>query len=747
MSNPILSVCFIVKNEKARLPLILKDVSQFADEIIVVDTGSTDGTAEIAASHGAKVSQFVWCDDFAAARNASLNAASGKWILWLDADDRISLDEGRAIKSLVVESTPSNAFTLEIINTSADGRPSSFLQLRLFPNDKRLRFEGRIHESVAAAAKKARFNITPAGIKIIHTGYETAAARAQKMERNMALLIRELEKEPNNISHRYLIAGSLAVDGRMEEAVLHYEKIAANPGAYEQQADVLVRSLVALAKWNNQSGRFAAGEQWARKAVSYRDNDMEAQYELARALTGRGDIRFAYEAVHAGLSCQPYISSVVVDFICVRAALYELALQLANHAQKHLEAGEWLRKGIEELPYSPEMVRVAAQYYVMIKRNDLAKTVYKHAISRMGELKGDFEKAITEIDASEKSSGRSQFHPEFVRTLPVENWGAVLVVGYVDSSLYSELKRRGATRIDGVGGGAFCSRDFRTPFEAEKSDVRYGAVIFGNALEESCIPHEMVTSLVKVMASGASAFFTVRNLQHFSVFSTISYGLLNSSVSPVKGGRMYTKDSAISLIEKCGLRVTTVIDLLDPLYQQQVVRDSAKSMNLGKALLDLEGLTAEQAKDFFAVNYFFHARLSSNLNKVVEGMNLSVKPSTVKAKTLEEEGKQLLDNGDYNGAAGKFLELINIQPEKANGYSYLGLTEWYQGNTRDAYFLFKNAASIDPFDSDILLNLWDAALKTDNTNEARKILEAAVKQKPELIEIKAALVKHSGGLD
>ena len=82
-----ISVCYIVKNEAANLPRSLATVTGFADELIVADTGSEDVSREIAAQAGAKVLDYVWQDDFAAARNFTLDAATGDWIIFLDADE------------------------------------------------------------------------------------------------------------------------------------------------------------------------------------------------------------------------------------------------------------------------------------------------------------------------------------------------------------------------------------------------------------------------------------------------------------------------------------------------------------------------------------------------------------------------------------------------------------------------------------------------------------------------------------
>ena len=96
MSNILpLSVCMIVRNESHHLPKALASVKGIAAEIVVVDTGSTDDTVSIASAMGAKVLHFAWIDDFAAARNAALEAATQPWILSLDADQRLASDSAR----------------------------------------------------------------------------------------------------------------------------------------------------------------------------------------------------------------------------------------------------------------------------------------------------------------------------------------------------------------------------------------------------------------------------------------------------------------------------------------------------------------------------------------------------------------------------------------------------------------------------------------------------------------------------
>ncbi|MDE3076948.1 MAG: glycosyltransferase family 2 protein, partial [Chloroflexota bacterium] len=87
--RPTISACLIVKNEEANLGRCLRSLKGKVDEVIVVDTGSTDGTVEIARQGGARVAYFPWCDDFSAARNESLKLAASDFIIWIDADEEL----------------------------------------------------------------------------------------------------------------------------------------------------------------------------------------------------------------------------------------------------------------------------------------------------------------------------------------------------------------------------------------------------------------------------------------------------------------------------------------------------------------------------------------------------------------------------------------------------------------------------------------------------------------------------------
>lgn len=192
-----LSACVIVKNEEKHLPRWLACVQQLADELIVVDTGSEDRTVEIAEAGGARVFSFPWRDDFSAAKNFALEQATGKWILFLDADEYFPPESISRARSLL-EETDRDIRTAGIlcrwVNFDEDNGmqlQSAAVQLRLFRNLLGLRYKGRIHE--ALDVPKRYKVLATKEIEIHHTGYSQNIA-ADKLLRNRRLLLRDIEE-------------------------------------------------------------------------------------------------------------------------------------------------------------------------------------------------------------------------------------------------------------------------------------------------------------------------------------------------------------------------------------------------------------------------------------------------------------------------------------------------------------------------------------------------------------------------
>jgi glycosyltransferase involved in cell wall biosynthesis len=194
--RPKLSLAMIVKNEARCLARCLRSINQVADEIVIVDTGSTDDTVKIGKEFGGKISHFDWINDFSAARNFALDQTGGDWILVLDADEFASEALGKGIREFI-RNQPAIGRLKIVSDFRRNGqalRSQSYVS-RLFPRGAH--FQGRIHEQIVSALP--RINLRG---ELWHDGY----LEIQKSDRNTKLLLAELEREPDDAYLLYQLA-------------------------------------------------------------------------------------------------------------------------------------------------------------------------------------------------------------------------------------------------------------------------------------------------------------------------------------------------------------------------------------------------------------------------------------------------------------------------------------------------------------------------------------------------------------
>ena len=185
----MISLSMIVKNEEKYLRDCLESVKGVVDEIILVDTGSSDNTLKIAGEYGAKIFYFKWINDFSAARNFSLEHCTGDWILYLDADERLSGKSINQLKKLTGKKDKVAYYCQVCSVDEVNNRPSIMSYVRLFPNEKALRFEGAIHEQIEYSLKQNKIRIANSAIEIIHIGYNlTKDGLILKAKRNLDIL-------------------------------------------------------------------------------------------------------------------------------------------------------------------------------------------------------------------------------------------------------------------------------------------------------------------------------------------------------------------------------------------------------------------------------------------------------------------------------------------------------------------------------------------------------------------------------
>jgi tetratricopeptide (TPR) repeat protein len=227
--EPRLSLCMIARNEEQMLPECLQRARQAVDEIVIVDTGSTDRTPEIAASFGARVLHAPWQDDFAAARNVGLAAATGDWILVLDADERIDPGQIDMLRALLREPGASG-YHMVMRNLYGDEKTQGVRMVRLFRNLPGVAFQNRIHEqispSLAAAAQPLGLALSSCELVIEHLGYRDEVVKSRKKDdRNEHLFRLHLEEHPDDIYMLYKLGDFLRrLPGRGAESLAALER-------------------------------------------------------------------------------------------------------------------------------------------------------------------------------------------------------------------------------------------------------------------------------------------------------------------------------------------------------------------------------------------------------------------------------------------------------------------------------------------------------------------------------------------
>jgi tetratricopeptide (TPR) repeat protein len=194
---PLLSATLIVRNEERFLEGCLRSLAGRVDETVVVDTGSTDRSREIAGDAGARLVEHRWTDDFAAARNAAIDAARGAWLLYIDADERVvEFDRD----TLARELCDTRFACYRVLFRPAAGL-TRYREYRLFRNRPELRFRGLIHESILPALEalcaRTGLSIGVSHVALDHLGYE--GDQRAKHERNLPLLRARLARDPIHV--------------------------------------------------------------------------------------------------------------------------------------------------------------------------------------------------------------------------------------------------------------------------------------------------------------------------------------------------------------------------------------------------------------------------------------------------------------------------------------------------------------------------------------------------------------------
>ncbi len=340
----------IARDEEKLLPDCLASVRDEVDEIILVDTGSRDSTAELARSLGARVFSFRWRQDFAAARNASLDRAGGDWILVLDCDERLD-PASRGLLRQAAASGRHDGYLVHLVNLSAGAE--KWLALRLFRNQPGVRYQGRIHEQLHFTGSAA-----PCDAAIHHLGYQPGViAERDKRARNRELVeaacAETASGDPGQHSF-YLFYRAFGAVGpergaRLAEWVRYVD---AHPELERPPAPPWIPVGLAHYAWQlSDAGAHAEAEARARRLRERHGESPLLDLILARAHAAAGDFPEAERSLaglETGRIATPY-QYFPTDYDLIRRRGRRLAAEIheregrlaeAEHAYRHLLASD-----------------------------------------------------------------------------------------------------------------------------------------------------------------------------------------------------------------------------------------------------------------------------------------------------------------------------------------------------------------------------------------------------------------------
>ncbi|NTV51387.1 MAG: glycosyltransferase [Candidatus Firestonebacteria bacterium] len=281
-----ISLCMIVRNEAANIRACLHSVRAAVDEIIVVDTGSEDATPTLAARAGARVYSFPWSHDFSAARNESLRYATGDYLLWLDADDR--MDEAEVRKLIHLKSQlpreKDRAYYWVVKSESEGDGDIEFSQLRLFPNILNARFEWPIHEQLYRNLKIAGVNLITTDIAVRHTGNARTEDVFRKSERNLDIIERALVKDPDDPILHFQAARTLANLRRYGEALERLERVRNHTEIRHHERQIFLEAGILSGRYLGEMGRTWEAEDVFRELDAQIPNDPLVSFYLGENL-------------------------------------------------------------------------------------------------------------------------------------------------------------------------------------------------------------------------------------------------------------------------------------------------------------------------------------------------------------------------------------------------------------------------------------------------------------------------------
>jgi len=289
-----ISLCMMVKDEEELLPQCLESIKDHVNEIIIVDTGSTDRTVEIAESYGARVYHHPWENDFSKHRNQSIQYASNDWILIMDADEEFFPEDAVKIKSVTKESD-ANFLYLKCYDLEKTGKVHGvFNQVRLFRNGLGMQYANQVHNQLHTIGKGAYCKL-----RFRHYGYDLSAEKMhQKHLRTTSLLQQKIQENPEDPYLHHQLAASYSMHKEFAKAIDEGElalRLVRQKGITNT---FFVTSYYTVSQGYFVSGDLDKAEKVCREALDFFEMDLNSYHFLAAIYFKRRDLNRCKEMSH-----------------------------------------------------------------------------------------------------------------------------------------------------------------------------------------------------------------------------------------------------------------------------------------------------------------------------------------------------------------------------------------------------------------------------------------------------------------
>jgi|Deesub1362A_J573_1020465.scaffolds.fasta_scaffold02683_5 Flp pilus assembly protein TadD len=375
MPEPSLGLIMIVRDEAHNLGRSLVPVASLFDEVVVVDTGSRDGTPRLCAELGARVFYFPWRDHFAAARNHSIARARADWLFWLDADNAITPEDVAELRRRLPAEGPAILWAQEWVVP----RGGRLWQKRSFPRHPEVRFQGRVHEQLV---HPPHWPSVPTKVVVRHWGYADPTQVEAKGRYYLQLLDKTLQESPEDFYAHFQAARCCHNLGKLEQALEHLQAVVTSPQARERNPELWAQAHFLLARLLLRLGRGQEARESLDRLLETTPSHGLAHYHRGRLAYREGDWEAAARHLSQALAHGFGMPLVEVDthktlFFCN----YFLGRALAALGRAP-EALAPLARAAELEPDNPAPAVELARLLASLGRTDEARAKLKQILRR-----------------------------------------------------------------------------------------------------------------------------------------------------------------------------------------------------------------------------------------------------------------------------------------------------------------------------------------------------------------------------